>query len=127
MKTAFTAAGIATTMFVGFAVSCMVVVQPADADPTFNACPQLNNSGPMLHSLGLNAASCEFAEDVRFHFNMYHGGGDPIEIYAHSPVTGQSYLMTCTHGSVQNGNGTRVEAVRCEGGDNAVVDLWGDR
>ena len=38
----------------------------------------------------------------------------PAVIYPYSPVTGQSYLMTCT--------GQRV--VTCSGGDNALVYLY---
>jgi hypothetical protein len=49
-----------------------------------------------------------------------------VQIYAYSPVTGQSYLMTCVPGAEVRGDGKKVPAARCTGGvgDSAVVDLW---
>ena len=53
--------------------------------------------------------SCPFAQSVAADYT----GGDPFSVY--SPVTGQSYTMTCT------GPGTYEDVVTCEGGNNAEV------
>jgi hypothetical protein len=53
--------------------------------------------------------SCSFALNVAADYT----GGDPFNVY--SPVTGQSYTMTCT------GPGTYQYTVTCTGGNNAFV------
>jgi hypothetical protein len=71
-----------------------------------------------------NETTCGFAESVRLSYNVQPSRGVPTNIVAHSPTTGEEYPMYCTPGTVLNGNGTRVNAVRCSGGINAEVDLW---
>ena len=54
--------------------------------------------------------SCEFAMNTAEVYWNYGDGSHPFSVY--SPVTGQTYTMTCTNaGSV------------CQGGNNAVVYL----
>jgi hypothetical protein len=102
----------------------------AHADVVLNACPQLNDSGPFLHSAAVSdVTSCPFAEDVRLHFNSLSArvrASGLVTIWAHSPTTGDSYPMNCVPGTEVRGDGARVESERCIGGvgDSAVVDLW---
>jgi hypothetical protein len=59
---------------------------------------KLNDSWPFLHSSGLNAASCPFAEDIRYHYNQLSPEvrqRGPVQIYAHSVVTDTTYLVEC--------------------------------
>ena len=65
--------------------------------------------------------SCQFAMNVR---KSYLSQGGP-EVFAYSPVTGQSYDMECIAGYTAHlSTGRTVDAVRCVGGDDAVVVLW---
>lgn len=121
-----------TAVITGITAASLYLAAPAHAIPQGNvdACPSENNSGPFLLSAAVSdATSCPFAEDVRFHYNMLSDqlrASGQVEIEAHSPTTGQSYLMTCVPGSEVRGDGVRVNAIRCTGGigDSAVVDLW---
>ncbi len=61
-------------------------------------------------SVGPNT-SCSFAENVEA---AYTGNGGPGTFAVHSPVTGQTYTMTC------NLNGSEVT---CTGGNNASVSF----
>jgi hypothetical protein len=70
--------------------------------------PQLSGScgdGIIVNS----ATSCPFAIRVR---DAYASDGGPV-VYVYSPVTGQTYAMTCTPGPDAQ--------TTCRGGDNAVV------
>jgi hypothetical protein len=59
---------------------------------------------------GNSDTSCEFAISTAEAYWNYGKGSQPFSVY--SPVTGQTYTMTCTNaGSV------------CQGGNNAVVYL----
>lgn len=59
-------------------------------------------------SVGPNT-SCPFAQNVE---NAYHAKGGPGTLQVYSPVTGQTYTMTCDL------NGSQVT---CTGGNNASV------
>jgi serine/threonine kinase PknH len=64
--------------------------------------------------MAMGATSCEFALNVaQAHLNQI--GSGPGQLVAYSPVTGQSYTMTCT----VLGN----EKI-CQGGNNAMVGLF---
>ncbi|WP_280397402.1 hypothetical protein [Nocardia carnea] len=61
-----------------------------------------------------SVTSCEFAEQVRLAYLDQPVRDGTVSVAASSPVTGQTYRMTCTGGSV----------VECTGGNNAVVYLY---
>ena len=64
---------------------------------------------------GSSATSCGFATAVRTaYLAAVAQPGGSATVTAASPVTGKSYTMTCTGGSV----------VRCTGGNDAVVYIW---
>ncbi|EUA91519.1 hypothetical protein I551_2045 [Mycobacterium ulcerans str. Harvey] len=82
------------------------------------ACP--NVSGPAggfaQSAAGTPATSCPFAEQVRLAYGAgAPAGAAPRQVEVVSPVTGQSYSMTCT------ANGPLVT---CSGGDGAIVYLY---
>ncbi|MFE3443700.1 protein kinase [Nocardia sp. NPDC059180] len=66
---------------------------------------------------GTEITSCEFAEEVRKAYAEAAGGrgSAPASVVAASPITGQTYTMTC---SEQN------RLVTCTGGNNAVVYVY---
>lgn len=75
----------------------------AHADTVCESTPRVVAVGP---------TSCPFAIDVAN--KMMSGGGTSFNVY--SPVTGDTYLMTCRiehHGSTT-----------CRGGDDAEVDIY---
>jgi hypothetical protein len=57
---------------------------------------------------GNSGTSCQFAMNTAEAYHIYGNGSEPFGVY--SPVTGQTYTMTCTSaGSVcQGGNGALV-------------------
>lgn len=65
-------------------------------------------------AVGSSATSCEFAEVVWSQYVGSGGTGQAMTVNAYSPVTGQSYAMSCAGGPV----------VTCTGGNNAVVHLY---
>lgn len=91
---------------------------PAGVPPiqgTFFVCPD-GHSG-----VATGVTSCQFAMNVR---GSYLSNGGP-EVIAYSPVTGQSYDMECVTGYTAHlSTGRTVDAVRCVGGNDAVVILW---
>lgn len=83
-----------------------------------HACP--TTAGPAgglsQSAVGSAATSCQFAEQVRLAYGASGPAGPaPRQVSAVSPVTGQSYTMTC---SADGG------LVVCRGGDDAVVYLY---
>lgn len=83
-----------------------------------HACP--TTAGPAgglsQSAAGSPATSCQFAEQVRLAYGASGPTGPaPRQVNAISPVTGQSYTMTC---SADGG------LVVCSGGDDAVVYLY---
>lgn len=91
---------------------------PVAAPPTqgtFLVCPD-GHSG-----VATGVTSCQFAMNVR---GSYLSNGGP-EVIAYSPITGQSYDMECVAGYTAHlSTGRTVDAVRCVGGNDAVVILW---
>jgi hypothetical protein len=89
------------------AVAALGLVQaPSAGADTY--CGQAG-SGASVYA-GNSDTSCEFAMDTAEAYRNYGNGSQPFSVY--SPVTGQTYTMTCTSaGSV------------CQGGNNAVVYL----
>lgn len=80
-----------------------------------SAATQCNNAGGMTVYRGNDQTSCQFAENVA---RAYGGLDQPVteEVTLEdvsSPVTGQSYTLTCDFTS----------PVRCTGGNNAVIYL----
>ncbi|ORV80197.1 hypothetical protein AWC07_21535 [Mycobacterium gastri] len=83
-----------------------------------HACPATAGpaGGLSQSAVGSSATSCQFAEQVRLAYGASGPAGpSPRQVNAVSPVTGQSYTMTC---SADGG------LVVCSGGDNAVVYLY---
>ena len=85
--------------------------------PGAQPCPSTGGSGSFTHSaVGSSKTSCPFAEQVRV---AYGASGPPSstprQITAGSPVTGDSYTVTCA------ANGSLVT---CTGGDYAIVYLY---
>lgn len=92
----------------------VTVTAPA-ANETFLICPD-GHSG-----VATSVTSCQFAINVR---TSYEINGGPI-VTAYSPVTGDSYEMVCQPGITAHlSDGETVNAIRCTGGNNAVVILW---
>ncbi|MFC9355160.1 hypothetical protein ACFTZB_01055 [Rhodococcus sp. NPDC057014] len=65
-------------------------------------------------AVGSNVTSCEFSEEVRFEYVSQPQRGGTVIVNATSPVTGQTYTMSCS--------GSKV--VTCTGGNNAVVYVY---
>ena len=104
---------IALTLAGALAYSC---APPAAADEPFLVCPS-GNTG-----VATTVTSCPFADSVRLAY-IAQGNG---EVIAHSPVTGEVYGMWCMSGlEVRTGTWPySARAVRCSGGDNAIVWLF---
>lgn len=71
--------------------------------------------------MATRVTSCPFATEVHY---AYSGR---VDTWAYSPVTGQAYEMSCFPGytiSLDQWPWTTSNAVRCTGGDNAVVWVW---
>lgn len=85
------------------------------ADQSFTACP------PGRDGVATSVTSGEFADNVR---RAYLDQDDQV-VLAYSPVTGDMYNMQCAAGfTAHMTNGLVIDAVRCVGGNNAVVILW---
>jgi hypothetical protein len=91
---------------------------PVAAPPsheTFLICPD-GHSG-----VATSVTSCQFAMNLR---DSYLSDGGPV-VSAYSPVTGDTYQMVCHSGlTARLSDGETVNAVRCTGGNDAVVILW---
>jgi hypothetical protein len=88
------------------AVGTTVIAAPAAHADTY--CGRAS-SGASVYA-GNSNTSCEFALSTAEAYWNYGNGSNPFSVY--SPLTGQSYIMTCTSaGSV------------CQGGNDAVVYL----
>lgn len=88
---------------------------PAHAD-VFDICPDGHEGVVGSHT------SCAFASDVR---EAYFATGQSMQFVAYSPVTGDSYVMTCV-GRYQAHftNGAVVTSTHCYGGNGAEVVIW---
>lgn len=94
-------------------------VPPAPAPPqnegNFVICPS-GHAG-----VATPVTSCAFADNVR---RSYLIQGGP-EVLAYSPVTGETYTMECNGGFTAHlSDGEVLQAVRCTGGNDAVVVVW---
>ena len=89
---------------------------PPEAVPPYSTpCPaNFANSEFGTSAVGSGVTSCEFAESVRSQFVHQAVRGRTVTVNAYSPVTQQTYLMSCS--------GNRV--VTCIGGNNAVIYLY---
>lgn len=65
-------------------------------------------------AVGSSVTSCEFAEVVWSRYVSSGSVGGAKTVRAYSPVTGMTYTMSCSGGSV----------VTCTGGNNAVVHIY---
>lgn len=97
------------------------VAPAAPAQPGRAAKPsgayECSDSGGGAYSrsaVGSSVTSCDFAVSVRSSYLGAGGNGGPMVVTAYSPVTGISYTMSCTGGTV----------VTCSGGNNAVVHIY---
>lgn len=101
---------------------------PVAADPTPAADPDAppgvleqcgDDGGEVLprSGRGTDATSCAFAVAVHEAYFRAARPGDPAQVEAVSPATGQSYQMGC----IENHNNG---GIICRGGDNAVVFLY---
>lgn len=107
----------AAVMLLDFTTTLVVSVNTASmahAD-VFIMCPSGHDG------VATDVTSCEFADNVRRAWLSQYG---PV-VMAYSPVTGNVYDMQCAGGfTAHMNNGMVVDAVRCVGGNNAVVVLW---
>lgn len=93
------------------AVLALAVGLTVTAAPTADAETFCGNSsrGASVYA-GNSGTSCQFAMNTAEAYHLYGKGSEPFGVY--SPVTGQTYTMTCTSaGSV------------CQGGNDALVYL----
>lgn len=87
------------------------IAVPAYAD----ACPSVRPTSELPNSAVANSVtSCEFAEQVRLAYLDQPGRARMVSLSARSPVTGQTYQMTCQGDAV----------VECKGGIDALVYLY---
>lgn len=100
---------LARAMLVTTATLSMAAGTSATAPPTAFAdtyCGQASSGARVF--AGNSDTSCEFAMSTAEAYWNHGVGSQPFSVY--SPVTGQTYTMTCIHaGSV------------CQGGNNALV------
>lgn len=91
-------------------------VEPTETVPSnARTCPSIYPDTEFrVSAIGSNLTSCQFAEEVRREYISQPSRGAKVLIEARSPVTGQTYGMTCT--------GRRV--VTCTGGTSAVVYIY---
>ena len=96
---------VSAVSFAMAAGTAVTAAPPAFAD---TYCGQAG-SGARVYA-GNSDTSCEFAMSTAEAYSNYGKGSNPFSVV--SPVTGQTYTMTCTNaGSV------------CQGGNNAIVYL----
>ena len=93
-----------------------VPAQPARASKPSGAyeCSDTGGGAYSRAAVGSSVTSCEFANSVRSRYVGSGGNGGAMVITAYSPVTGRTYTMSCSGGSV----------VTCTGGNNAVVHIY---
>lgn len=104
--------------------STVTVAAPAPAPPPPALPPTEGNFAicPSGHAgVATTVTSCAFADNVRKAYLIQGGPG----VLAYSPVTGDTYTMECIGGFTAHlSDGEVVQAVRCTGGNNAVVVVW---
>jgi len=88
----------------------------AHADETVDICPS-GSSG-----VATTVTSCAFADNVRA---VWSAQGGPSVVTVYSPVTDGIYTMYCDPSHIiRFNNGVTKYAVRCAGGNAAVVWVW---
>lgn len=106
------------------ATTTVTVAEPAPAPPAPAPPPTEGNFAicPSGHAgVATTVTSCAFADNVR---RSYLIQGGP-EVLAYSPVTGETYTMDCVGGFTAHlSDGEVLQAVRCTGGNDAVVVVW---
>ena len=104
--------GAAVALMMGAALAS----PDARADETVGICP----SG--FSGVATTVTSCDFADNVRA---VWAAQGGPSVVAVYSPVTGDIYRMYCDPTRLMRfNNGIVKNAVRCAGGNNAVVWVW---
>jgi hypothetical protein len=104
MSTYLTKAILVTMTTFATAAGTTVTVAPAASADTY--CGQAS-SGERVFA-GNSDTSCDFAMSTAEAYRNHGVGSQPFSVF--SPVTGQTYTMTCIHaGSL------------CQGGNNALV------
>lgn len=93
---------------VPFAIAVGLTVSAAPAALADTFCGK-SSRGASVYA-GNSETSCEFAMSTAEAYHSYGKGSQPFSVY--SPVTGQTYSMTCT-----------VAGSVCQGGNNALVYL----
>jgi hypothetical protein len=95
---------LAVPAVLALAVGLTVTVAPTAMADAFCG----NSSRGAAVYAGNAGTSCQFAMNTAEAYHLYGNGSEPFDVY--SPVTGQTYTMTCTSaGSVcQGGNGALV-------------------
>ncbi|OBJ58989.1 hypothetical protein [Mycobacterium asiaticum] len=97
--------GVSAVSLAVAAVSTLTATPPAQAD---TYCGK-SSRGASVYA-GNSETSCRFALSTAEAYHAYGNGSQPFDVK--SPVTGQTYSMTCTAaGSI------------CQGGNNALVYL----
>ncbi|WP_278313680.1 hypothetical protein [Lolliginicoccus levis] len=95
-----------------------IAAPPAGVQP----CSSSPRPGDRWSNSGITGTSttCEFAEAVRVELNTMDIADDEVvwTVVADSPVTGQSYSLTCLYYPAG------AESVGCVGGDGAIVNAW---
>ena len=74
-------------------------------------------------AIGTESTSCPFAREVKRQYNAAPGA----IVQATSPVTKESYIMRCEPGfrvTLLDDDTQSADAVRCTGGNNAVVIIF---
>lgn len=99
---------------VGLSVSVMTsALGHADTFP-FIMCPSGRDG------VASAVTSCPFADMVRLAYLTQPGD----VVTAYSPITEQSYVMTCHPITAHFTNGMTVDGNECEGGNDADVVVW---
>lgn len=108
----------ATSAIIGASITaslfCVNQMATAHADP-FTTCPNAAGIGTVDDT----PTSCAFAANVRVAWKSQPGE----EIWAYSPVTGKTYLMSCTPTTVEVDGFVRIGR-ECYGGNGAGVVIW---
>lgn len=83
--------------------------------PTLAAPPPGSSPCTQTEGIGSSVTSCEFAQSVRTAYLAAGPKGESRTVRAFSPVTGETYTMSCVPES---------GIVVCRGGNNAVVHIY---
>lgn len=87
---------------------------PGVPPPASRECVDTGPGGYSAAAAGNSVTSCEFARVVWIEYMNTGSRGGPATLTAFSPVTGVTYTMNCSGGTV----------VTCRGGNDAVVHIY---